>query len=56
MSSFCGGGGNNCVELAATADRISIRESTEPHIVLTTSRERLGAFIQGLKAGEFDTL
>ncbi|HLL35857.1 MAG TPA: DUF397 domain-containing protein, partial [Streptomyces sp.] len=37
-SSFSGGGGNNCVEVAADGDGIAIRESTDPARTLTTDR------------------
>jgi hypothetical protein len=55
-SSFCSGGGNNCVELAADASRIAIRESAEPNAVLTTDRTALRAFVAGVKDGRFDRL
>ncbi|MEU5899341.1 MULTISPECIES: DUF397 domain-containing protein [Streptomyces] len=49
-SSFCGGGGNNCVEVAATAsDDIALRESESPADVLTTDRAALGALIRSLR-------
>jgi hypothetical protein len=33
-----------------------IRESDAPDVVVTTSREKLRAFLLGVKAGEFDHL
>ncbi|KJY29286.1 DUF397 domain-containing protein [Streptomyces sp. NRRL S-495] len=55
-SSFSGDAAN-CIYLAATVDgRIRIRESDEPDVVVTTTAERLRAFICGVKAGEFDHL
>ncbi|MFP8907241.1 DUF397 domain-containing protein [Streptomyces atacamensis] len=53
-SSFSGGGGENCVEVARQGDGLLIRESEEPGLVLAASRADLAAFIAGTKAGEFD--
>ncbi|MCY0931952.1 DUF397 domain-containing protein [Streptomyces sp. H27-H1] len=53
-SSFSGGGGENCIEVGQEPGRIVMRESDDPGIVLTTSPEKLAAFIKGVKAGEFD--
>ncbi|WP_078608863.1 DUF397 domain-containing protein [Streptomyces californicus] len=39
-----------CVEITESAGRILMRESA----VAVTSREKFAAFIQGVKAGEFD--
>ncbi|MGW7658568.1 DUF397 domain-containing protein [Streptomyces asiaticus] len=55
-SSFCGGGGNNCIEVAADDSDIAIRESSEPSAVLHTDRLALRAFIFGVKRGHFDRL
>ncbi|MFI1866886.1 MULTISPECIES: DUF397 domain-containing protein [Streptomyces] len=55
-SSFSGGGGENCVELTQHDGEIKMRESEDPTVVLTTSRENLAAFLAGAKAGEFDHL
>ncbi|MCP9986944.1 DUF397 domain-containing protein [Streptomyces sudanensis] len=55
-SSFSGGGGEDCVEVAQHDGDIVIRESDDPATVVTTSREKLRAFILGVKAGEFDHL
>ncbi|WAL98012.1 DUF397 domain-containing protein [Streptomyces sp. Je 1-369] len=49
-SSFCGGGGNNCVEIATTHDGIALRESESPADVLTTDRAALSALVRGVKA------
>ena len=46
--------GNACVEIAATAGTIRLRESDDPDVVLATSPEKLSALIRGIKAGEFD--
>ncbi|MGW3564010.1 DUF397 domain-containing protein [Streptomyces sp. NPDC000941] len=55
-SSFCSGGGNNCMEVAADGSRIAIRESAEPDAVLTADRTALRAFVVGVKDGRFDRL
>jgi Domain of unknown function (DUF397) len=49
-------GNVECVELAAIADGILMRESDDPETVVTTSRDKLRAFVLGVKAGEFDHL
>ncbi|MEU2135053.1 DUF397 domain-containing protein [Streptomyces sp. NPDC018352] len=53
-SSFCGGGGNNCVEVAvlATGEGIALRESESPDTVLVTGRDALCALLIGVKAGQ----
>jgi len=44
------GDGSNCVYVAAPApDTINLRESDEPEITLTTTRERMSALIRTLK-------
>ncbi|THA28142.1 DUF397 domain-containing protein [Streptomyces sp. A0958] len=53
-SSFSGGGGEQCVEVAQQAGQILMRESDDPDAVTTTSRAKFAAFIEGVKAGEFD--
>ncbi|MEV5201656.1 DUF397 domain-containing protein [Streptomyces sp. NPDC053720] len=52
-SSFSGGG-EQCVEVARQAEDILVRESDDPSAVTRTSRSKFAAFIQGVKAGEFD--
>ncbi|MDK0521414.1 DUF397 domain-containing protein [Streptomyces sp. ML-6] len=52
-SSFSGGG-EQCVEVAGQGDEILVRESDDPSAVTRTSRSKFAAFIQGVKAGEFD--
>ncbi|GAA1946056.1 DUF397 domain-containing protein [Kitasatospora viridis] len=47
----------NCIYLAAAPDgTIKLRESDDPDVIVTTSPEKLRAFILGVKAGEFDHL
>ncbi|MFI1954924.1 DUF397 domain-containing protein [Streptomyces xinghaiensis] len=56
-SSFSGGTtGNECLELAPGADRIRIRESDDPGVVVTTTPGSLRALIRGIKEGEFGRL
>ncbi|MEU3184698.1 DUF397 domain-containing protein [Streptomyces sp. NPDC006923] len=56
-SSFSGADDNqNCVELARASGQIMMRESDAPDVVVTMSREKLRAFLLGIKAGEFDHL
>jgi hypothetical protein len=50
-SSFCGGGGNNCVEVAATQKGVALRESDAPAEILITGRGALLSLIRGVKAG-----
>lgn len=47
---------NNCVELAVWEGRVLIRESDAPEVIVTTSPQKLRAFLTGAKAGEFDGL
>ncbi|MFF0744228.1 DUF397 domain-containing protein [Streptomyces sp. NPDC004111] len=54
-SSFSGGGGENCVEVGTGAEGVIVmRESDDPESIIATSREKMAAFILGVKAGEFD--
>ncbi|MER5357217.1 DUF397 domain-containing protein [Streptomyces sp. NPDC002785] len=49
-SSYCAGGGNNCVEIAAgNANRIVLRESESPTVVISTNRAALRALVRGVK-------
>ncbi|MFE1960092.1 DUF397 domain-containing protein [Streptomyces sp. NPDC059479] len=53
-SSYSGTGGN-CIDIAAADDgTIKLRESDSPDTIVTTTPEKLRAFILGIKAGEFD--
>lgn len=53
-SSYSGDAANNCVELARTPDSILLRESDEPHTVITTTPAALRTLTQAVKAGRFD--
>jgi hypothetical protein len=55
-SSFSGGGGENCVEIAEHARGIALRESDAPYEIVSTTRANLAVFVAGVKAGEFDHL
>ncbi|MFJ4922533.1 DUF397 domain-containing protein [Streptomyces sp. NPDC088725] len=53
-SSYSGTGGN-CINVASDGDGlIKLRESDQPDTIVTTTPEKLRAFILGVKAGEFD--
>ncbi|WP_326811447.1 DUF397 domain-containing protein [Streptomyces scopuliridis] len=46
---------NGCVHIAAADDgSIKLHESDDPDVIVTTTPEKLRAFILGVKAGEFD--
>ncbi|MFH8981882.1 DUF397 domain-containing protein [Streptomyces varsoviensis] len=51
-STFSEGPGVNCVELAAQAANIHLRESDAPGVALTTSRECLRALLRYIRTGE----
>ncbi|MFF8566203.1 DUF397 domain-containing protein [Streptomyces albidoflavus] len=55
-SSFSGGNGENCVEVAHHEGAILLRESDQPDQVIATTPAKLAAFLAGVKAGEFDHL
>ncbi|MFC9221083.1 DUF397 domain-containing protein [Streptomyces hygroscopicus] len=55
-SSFCSGGGNNCLEVAARGGDIAIRESSEPEAIVSTDRTVLRAFVFAVMDGQFDHL
>lgn len=60
-SSFSGTGGNgsgNCVEAAALPDgRVAVRNSNAPDAgAVLFTRAEMAAWIEGVKAGEFDDL
>lgn len=53
-SSFSGEAAN-CVYVSAADDgTVKLRESDDPDVIVTTTPEKLRAFILGVKAGEFD--
>ncbi|MEV6161683.1 DUF397 domain-containing protein [Streptomyces sp. NPDC052052] len=53
-SSFCGGGGNNCVEVASLSAEggIALRESESPDAVLVVSRDALRGLLLRVKASD----
>lgn len=52
-SSYCGT--NACVEVASAGGLIYVRDSKNPNIApLAFTTEEWGAFIRGVRAGEFD--
>ncbi|MBB0245700.1 DUF397 domain-containing protein [Streptomyces alkaliphilus] len=48
-SSFSGGNGADCLEVASDGSRVRLRESEEPTIVLDSSRPRLAALLDMIK-------
>ncbi|WP_078843705.1 DUF397 domain-containing protein [Streptomyces albus] len=56
-SSFCGGGGNNCVEIAICGqDRMAVRDSVHPARTIKVSHAALTTFIAGVRNGNMDNL
>ncbi|MEU1787871.1 DUF397 domain-containing protein [Streptomyces sparsogenes] len=56
-ASYSEQGEGNCVEVAQTPDAtILLRESDEPHTVITTTPTALRALARAVKAGRFDHL
>ncbi|MEU2794088.1 DUF397 domain-containing protein [Streptomyces sp. NPDC007100] len=53
-SSFSGGEGENCVEVALRGGNVMMRESDEPDSTISTTRTKMAAFIARVKNGEFD--
>ncbi|WP_206507768.1 DUF397 domain-containing protein [Streptomyces chrestomyceticus] len=53
-SSFSGGGGEQCVEIAEGAGAVFLRESDDPDIITTLSRGNLGTLLRHVKAGALD--
>lgn len=50
-SSFCGGGGNNCVEVATAGHGgVALRESDDPDHVVVASANALAALLASVKA------
>jgi hypothetical protein len=47
--------GDQCLYVGADGDVVQIAESEHPDVVVTTSRNNFGAFIEGVKAGQYDT-
>jgi hypothetical protein len=56
-SSYSGGNGGACVEVAVLADGIAVRNSNRPDAgtIIFTPAE-IDAFLKGVKAGEFNDL
>ncbi|MFD0272800.1 DUF397 domain-containing protein [Kitasatospora sp. NPDC127111] len=50
------GSSNACVEVRATDGLIELRESDDGEVIVRTTPAKLAAFLQGVKAGEFDHL
>lgn len=50
-SSYCGAGGNNCLELSSDAGAVSLRESENPDDVITADPAAFGTLVVGIKSG-----
>ena len=50
-SSYCGAGGNNCLELSSDARAVSLRESESPEAVITAAPAVFGTLVAGIKSG-----
>ncbi|MFE3828716.1 DUF397 domain-containing protein [Streptomyces sp. NPDC059092] len=49
------GSANGCVHLAAAPDgTVKLVESDDPDVIVSTTPEKLHAFMRGVKAGDFD--
>lgn len=46
--------GDNCVEVAITPTTIYVRDSNNPTTIQRYTHDEWNAFIQGVKAGEFN--
>lgn len=46
--------GNECLHVAADGDTVHLVESEDQSTVLTTSRAKFAAFVDGVQKGEFD--
>lgn len=56
-SSFSGSGGSGeCIELAASAEAIRLRESQDPAVVLVAPRSRVAGLLRTVKNGRFSGL
>ncbi|MFF1905107.1 DUF397 domain-containing protein [Kitasatospora sp. NPDC058218] len=54
-SSFSGSGGD-CVEVRTVDGLVELRESDDSGVIIRTTPTKFAAFLQGVKAGEFDHL
>ncbi|MQS12825.1 DUF397 domain-containing protein [Streptomyces kaniharaensis] len=48
------GSSNACVEVRTVSGMVELRESDEGHLVLRTPPNTFAAFLQAIKAGEFN--
>jgi hypothetical protein len=53
-SSFCAAG--ECAEVVRADDKVLVRSSHEPGVVVTYTPEEFRALLRGIQAGEFDDL
>lgn len=50
-SSYCGAGGNNCVEILASDEGIALRESENPEQIVIADLAAFRSLVNGIKAG-----
>jgi hypothetical protein len=50
-SSYCAGGGNNCVEVAAVVDGVAVRDSKMPEQTFVVGSVAFSALIAGVRSG-----
>ncbi|MFD7816182.1 DUF397 domain-containing protein [Streptomyces sp. NPDC059785] len=55
-SSFCGGGGNNCVELTTFGGSVALREGDSPTEVIEVNRKALLSLIRAVRQSTERTL
>lgn len=53
-SSFCSS--SACLQIRRDGDRIAIRNTTRPEVVIVATPEEFRAWLDGARAGEFDDL
>jgi hypothetical protein len=51
-SSYCGNGGNNCVEISVNGEYIAIRDSIAPERVIITSDHAFRNLTSSIKSGD----
>jgi hypothetical protein len=52
-SSYSGGNGGNCVQIATLANLVAVQDSKNPGPALVVDPRMFGAFVQAIKEGQF---
>ncbi|MFB7085443.1 DUF397 domain-containing protein [Streptomyces sp. NPDC056296] len=55
-SSYSGGEGNECVEVAGRGPWVTVRDSKTPHETVTVSTRAFAAFVEGLPKTQHDNV